>query len=53
MVQSFLTYAFHSSWLLKGFAELENESDLFSLAFPSKFVRDLRELWQGRARQIS
>ena len=36
------------SWLLKGFAEPENESDLFSLAFRRKFVRDLREVRRGR-----
>ena len=45
-VSSPWTHSTSYSWLLKGFVDPENESDLFSLASRRKFARDLLKQWR-------
>ena len=42
----FLRHSTSYSWLLKGFVDPENESDLFSLASRRKFARELLKQWR-------
>ena len=41
------THSTSYSWLLKGFVDPENESDLFSLASRRKFARELLKQWRS------